>query len=224
MNKALLQQERSRASRRAIMNAADKLWARHAFDSISVEQVCLEAGVAKGSFYFYFPKKEHLLVMLVFSRFLPHENELEELLATGKTTAELCQMLGALVAERAAKMQRHMVRRGIEESFQHHARIAQLEGGNRRLSWFYRPIFERGLKRAEVAASWDLDVLCSMISWATLQALLVWSIGRGSAAELKASMRQRIELVSNGARTERQPSPRAPKRAAQRAPETQAAS
>ena len=76
--RARLQQDRPRTTRPAIIDAAEVLWSEKDFDSVPMEDVCQKAGVAKGTFYF--PRKEHLLVMLAFSRTLLREAQLKTLL------------------------------------------------------------------------------------------------------------------------------------------------
>ncbi|UCV23645.1 TetR/AcrR family transcriptional regulator [Ferribacterium limneticum] len=41
-----------------ILNAAEKLFAKHGFDSVSTKQLAAEAGVAIGALYHHFPSKE----------------------------------------------------------------------------------------------------------------------------------------------------------------------
>jgi AcrR family transcriptional regulator len=202
MGQTLLRQERSRATRIAIMSAAERLWAATEFDSVSVEQVCIEAGISKGLFYFYFPKKEHLLVMLLFARIRPRGDEMRALLESQATTLELCQSVAALIEKRVKKMKKHLVRRAIEESFQQYAEIGKLEGGNRSLRWYFGPIFERGLARGDVHESWDLEILITMLGWAVLQGILFWSRKLLADSELADDLKMRAELVVNGGATQ----------------------
>lgn len=61
---SLLQQDRSRETRRRLIEAADRLWREKGFDSTAVSEVCEAAGVSKGTFFYYFPRKEDLLIDL----------------------------------------------------------------------------------------------------------------------------------------------------------------
>ena len=45
-----------------LLSAARDSFARHAYDTVNVEDLCCEAGVAKGSFYRYFGSKEEIFV------------------------------------------------------------------------------------------------------------------------------------------------------------------
>jgi AcrR family transcriptional regulator len=203
MARAKLQQDRSRATRRAITLAAEELWSSANFDDVSVEAVCQKAGVAKGTFYFYFPRKEHLLVMLVFGRMLPRESDLQRWLESGQTTAALCAELVAGIAERVRRMRPHLVLRAVEESFSRRGEIGKLTGGGRSIRTYAEPIFARGVARGEVNGAWHSDILAGSLGWSILQELYLWGAGRTPDPTLEANLRQRAELIANGAGTAR---------------------
>jgi AcrR family transcriptional regulator len=200
MTRARLQQDRSRATRRAIIATAEALWREHGFDAVSVEQVCQAADVAKGTFYFYFPRKEHLLVMTVFGRFMPRDTELKALLDSELDTAQICAELLTAIGQRVKKIDKNLVLRAVEESFRHYRQIGKLEGGDHSLHSFYEPIFERGVARGDVNKAWDLDLIARTLGWATLQEIFWWASGQSTLHDLLPDLRQRAELIANGAR------------------------
>ena len=61
-----LAQERSRETRRKLVKAALDLWSERGFetgiDSTTAEEIAARAGVAKGTFYFHFARKEQVLL------------------------------------------------------------------------------------------------------------------------------------------------------------------
>ncbi len=203
MSRATLQQERSRATRKAIMAAAESLWRSKDFDAVSVEDVCQKAGVAKGTFYFYFPRKEHLLVMLVFARFSLHERELRALLDSEMDTVSVCIAIAETIGQRAEKLPKPLVFRGVAESFRHYIEIRKLHGGERVMRWFYEPVFLRGQTRGEVCEDWDPIILATAISWAILQGIIMWATDEVPPDGLVANLKERAELLANGAATQR---------------------
>src|SRR5262245_47522307 len=62
--KADRRQRRSEENRARIFQTAMKLFARHGFTNVTVEQITEAADVGKGTFFNYFPTKEHLLVAM----------------------------------------------------------------------------------------------------------------------------------------------------------------
>jgi AcrR family transcriptional regulator len=198
MTKARLQQDRSRATRRAIVEAAESLWLEKGFDQVSVEDVCRMAEVAKGTFYFYFPRKEYLLVMTVFGRWMPRPAEVEELCAGDLGTLEILLELMASIAERTRKLDKAMVLRAVEESFQHYREIGKLEGGERYMRHTYAPVFARGVERGEIDKSWDVNILARTLAWSTIQEVFMWADGQTPDRAILANLRQRAELVATG--------------------------
>jgi AcrR family transcriptional regulator len=199
MTKARLQQDRSRATRRAIIEAAETLWRDHGFDAVSVEDICRRADVAKGTFYFYFPRKEYLLVMIVFGRWMPRPVEVQALVETKLTTRAILAELMTQIGEHARRLEKRLTSRAVEESIQHYREIGRLEGGDRSLYQVYRPVFARGVERGEVDESWDVDLLARMLGWATLQEVFMWGDGQTTDRNIIPNLRQRADLIVTGA-------------------------
>jgi AcrR family transcriptional regulator len=59
------QTERGRATRRALLDAAEAVFDEQTFDRASVAEITRRAGVAQGTFYLYFPDKKAIFVELV---------------------------------------------------------------------------------------------------------------------------------------------------------------
>ena len=62
---AKLTQDRAHRTRHSLVEAASALWSERGYDAVAVSDICERAGVSKGTFFYYFPTKEHLLVELV---------------------------------------------------------------------------------------------------------------------------------------------------------------
>ncbi len=58
-------QQRSRATRARILEAAKTCFAREGYDAASVAEICQQAGVGKGGFYYHFPSKQALFLELL---------------------------------------------------------------------------------------------------------------------------------------------------------------
>lgn len=58
-------QQRSEATRAAILSAALKLFSQHGYDATGVAEICAEAGVSKGAFYHHFPTKQSAFLALL---------------------------------------------------------------------------------------------------------------------------------------------------------------
>jgi AcrR family transcriptional regulator len=59
--RASYRQERSRQTKRALVQAAVALWRANGYAHTTVADICRAAGVSKALFYFYFPRKQDVL-------------------------------------------------------------------------------------------------------------------------------------------------------------------
>jgi AcrR family transcriptional regulator len=199
LGRAVLLQERSRATRLAIMGAAEELWKTRGFDAVPVEEVCAKAGVAKGTFYFYFPRKEHLLVMLVRARIAPPESDLRALLNSDMDTVDVCLEMASIIARRVKRLERRLVQRGVEEAFRHYRDIGKLHDSDRALRWYFEPVFLRGRARGDVHPAWEMEALSGVAGWAMLQGILFWATGAVDGKALPDALRERVEVLAAGA-------------------------
>ena len=59
---AKLRQGRAHRTRQTLRDTAARLWTERGYDAVAVSEICDQAGVSKGTFFYYFPTKEHLLL------------------------------------------------------------------------------------------------------------------------------------------------------------------
>ena len=89
-------QQRAEETRTRILSAAQACFSRSGFAAASVADICAEAGVTKGAFYYHFSNKQNLFFELLKSWLVVIDSGLET--ARGQTeivSAGLVQMAGA---------------------------------------------------------------------------------------------------------------------------------
>lgn len=201
MQRADQNKSRSDGTRRALMQAAEMLWSKRDFDSVPVEEICVLAGVAKGTFYVHFPRKEYLLVMIVYSRILPREADLLDLMGSDLSTFAICDQVARTIIPRVRSLDKQLVRRAVEESFGVATRqIDTVRGGDRNLARYFFPVLRRGIDRGEIASGWNMEMVAYMLAWAIRQGILAWSAGYFGDESFERELRARVEIVLNGAR------------------------
>jgi TetR/AcrR family fatty acid metabolism transcriptional regulator len=72
-----------------ILDAAERIFARHGFFAARVSEIAREAGVADGTIYLYFKSKDDLLISLFERRMKQVNEELREATATGTAIERL---------------------------------------------------------------------------------------------------------------------------------------
>lgn len=78
--------ENCRTTRRKLLDTADQLIAERGYENVFVEDITKASGVAKGTFYNYFPKKEDIIGELEREHFSQLNAQIEEV--SDKSTSE----------------------------------------------------------------------------------------------------------------------------------------
>lgn len=60
----MLREERKKELKKQIFFKSIKLFKEYGYDNVTVEKIASSCGIAKGTFFNYFPKKEHVLLYL----------------------------------------------------------------------------------------------------------------------------------------------------------------
>lgn len=103
--------EAARSARRQdLVDAAWRCIARKAWKDLTVDDVCAEAGVSKGSFYSYFTRKQDLLVALAEGEAAELDDLLVELRGRTVAAADKLRRYARTILERATDPARVQVR------------------------------------------------------------------------------------------------------------------
>ena len=150
-----------------IYRAATRLFGTYGYDGLSVDRICREAGISKGSFFQYFESKSYLLefTILIFDDYLAkwveelHRNEMVALARN-----RLAYLYDALVvnAKIHASEQRFFlfVTHGLD-----HAGVV-LEGVNleRHFRTYIDEIVARGVETGEIRGDVEVDLTGYLVS------------------------------------------------------------
>ena len=95
------QQERTEATRRKLLAAAERIFARDGFEAARLEDIAAVAGYTRGAFYANFSDKEDLFLTLLEHWIAARVNAVNTLLSRCKEPDELVKALRAYYAENA---------------------------------------------------------------------------------------------------------------------------
>lgn len=86
-------------AKRRILEAGADLFGKRAYSSIGVAEICAEAGVPKGSFYYFFPSKQALALEVVNEHWIWQRGEWTRILNAPGTVIERLRHLFVATAE-----------------------------------------------------------------------------------------------------------------------------
>jgi TetR/AcrR family acrAB operon transcriptional repressor len=165
-------QSRSAATRTRILDAAGALFARRGYDATSVADICEQAGVTKGAFYYHFATKQQAFLDLRDRWLAPLDAQFKLTRAEGETLPQVLQRIAEMaqpIFEAVGGDQRQQIFLELLSAARQDAAILPAMLSPRRK---YRNLFAR-LVRAGVAEGTLRDVD------ATLAAEVLVTLGFG---------------------------------------------
>jgi AcrR family transcriptional regulator len=167
--------ERGRATRRAIVEAAEHVFLELSYDRASISEITRRAGVAQGTFYLYFPDKRAAFAELV--RKLNHDMR-----------RHIAETIAGL--EDRLDMEREGLRAFFDYVSQHHSLyrvVREAEFVDVDLyNWHYRVLAEgysAGLRRGAAAGQVRSDIEPETLAWILMGIAEFlggrWIIGQG---------------------------------------------
>lgn len=190
---------RARADRTkaALVNAALSLFASKGIEATAVDEITDAAGVAKGTFYVHFRRKQDVL--------LEHAADMVEAAGaaegpdtTSAALGELCGALASAFADAAPAVRGPMVR----ELLGHPARWARVAGEPRTLTGALLPVLARGQEAGEVRGDQPAGLLARRLAVLLLDALSAAQPPATQAA-LTEDLQQAVSLFLDGAAARR---------------------
>jgi AcrR family transcriptional regulator len=195
--------DRARANVRALMEAALDLCEAEDCDAVSVDDICANAGLAKGTFYSYFRKKEVLINALTFSRLVPERKRMKELLERDCCTVSICEEFVRAMVAGVCMLPKPLVQKGLSNCLSQNENAAKFYSTDHHYRICIRQIVARGLARGEIEKCWSVSVLAGSLGLSLLQGIQSWAMGLIPDDVLEADLRERIEILLHGAATAR---------------------
>jgi TetR/AcrR family transcriptional regulator, cholesterol catabolism regulator len=185
-------------TRQEIYHAAMEFFVARGFDSVTIEEICQAADVAKGTFFLHFPTKDALL--LEYGK--QATQELGELLQTHRSGAisALRKVLTAL-AERATR-HADIVRLLARELMSRPTALADATEQTRDLGYLLVRIVQEGQTAGDLLRTVDARLVASIITSAYFAIVGEWA-RRGGKFDLAQAIQQSLDIILNGVATKK---------------------
>jgi AcrR family transcriptional regulator len=155
------EQDRSRATVEAIVEAAAHILVKHGYDAFTTNRVAEKAGVSIGSLYQYFPNKDSLLAELMRRHVIEIERGVEEMAAHART-APLSDVIRAGIEQ---NVQSHLIdpelHRVLSEEVPQLGKLDWKQALSRRVDARVRDVLEA--RRNEIVVG-DIDLAVYIIT------------------------------------------------------------
>jgi len=200
--RSLLQQKRSRDTRRKLIRAALDLWSERgfedAFEGTTAEDIARAAGVSKGTFYFHFAHKEDILLEMSWVTAEVTTEEAVAAMEEGVRTLELVEQLMTSLARRVSRAPRPAVLRVTG----HWSRLSHTNGipeNARGFGAMFEQVVRYAVERGDLPVDVDVAELASLLQAATMDALVGWSATDQSSTALREALCRRADVILCGA-------------------------
>jgi AcrR family transcriptional regulator len=196
-----LVQERSRRTRRDLVDAAMRLWTARGFetgiDDTTVEEIAHEAGVTKGTFYFHFAHKEDILLEIGWVTSQATLRDATDALASDEPIDLVLDVLLAGLARRISESPRAAVARTLTEFHRNNAR-RDADAGEERYGFqrSFALVFFHAQQSGQLPEAVDARVLGEILGTMTVGAVSSWI--QGQETDLAAALRLRARLLLGG--------------------------
>jgi AcrR family transcriptional regulator len=197
-----LAQERSRETRRKLVKAALDLWNERGFetgiDTTTAEEIAARAGVAKGTFYFHFARKEQVLLEMGWLTARALYEEALKALASGRSVDTVLDALMTNLARRIEKGPRAAVGRMIQEF--HRAPESEVSYDQEHFGFqrAFSVVFTHAQDSGELPDGIPPRELAAMLTVLVMDGIRDWTTDE--TVDLAAVLRMRTALLLAGAR------------------------
>jgi len=200
---ALSRRERKKARTRSeIYSAAMKLFLRRGFDTVTIEDICAAADVARGTFFLHFPGKESLLDEY-------GERASQDLAAMlkrqGGSAASALRLALRALAERASH-QPEVISMLVHEVVTRPLPIVEQKEPARTLVQLLGAVIQRGQARGEFRRKAE-PLIAAIALAAAFFALVYEGSRRGGDLDIEEAISQTLDVVLHGL-NEARPHPR----------------
>jgi len=150
-----------------VYGAATRLFGEYGYDGLSVDRICHDAGISKGSFFQYFESKSHLLefTILVFDDYLAKwVAELRQTEKAALAKDRLKYLYDSLVVNARLHQSEQKFFLFVTHGLDHAGVVLEGIDLERHFRDYVREIVARGVQTGEIRGDFDVDLTGHLVS------------------------------------------------------------
>ncbi len=194
-----LREKKRDATRKALIEAAARLFAEREYDTVTVDEIAALAEVAKGTVYNYFTSKEEMAAALANDLFRQGLSVVDELLAAGQTPLDILHTLfiaGANWAEQNPRLSHVTLSHVLRQAFVSPHLRDQVEGYNSLFDLSLR-LIEMGQSTGQIRSDVAAIEMAQMLALLYPQTLWLWT-AKPEGEPLSARMERCLQICLEG--------------------------
>jgi AcrR family transcriptional regulator len=198
-----LREKKKQETRDRIFEISGRLFREKGFENTTVDEITQEAGIAKGTFFNYFPTKESLLLYFRERKEELVFNILGSQMATNAPAKEKIKNFLVLLAENYEKdkallrMLFFEHRRLVMASGQQPGRKQHGHGNQQRFISILRDILKEGVEKGEIKERIDLQIASETLHAVYFHSLMMW-MHSDTDDSFSRDLSAKIDLVFEG--------------------------
>jgi AcrR family transcriptional regulator len=183
-------QRRSAETRESLFRAALELFARKGFAETTVEDITEAADVGKGTFFNYFPSKDHILLAFGEMQLSKLESAIEMARASGESMPEFLRTLGVRMTQEPTR--NPAIIRALLQAYLSTTPVrAAMMDLQRRVHALHTQMVQLGQERGEIRDDLPAAEIAHVFRQTIFGTLLIWSLYGD------ATLHSRIETAFN---------------------------
>ncbi len=197
--------EKGTKTRHKLFACAVRLFQEHDFDQVSVDQIVEAAGVAKGTFYIYFPSKDALIAEFISDYVERVDADYRTILGNAAPDTSVAQLLLGLIEKIADTLTDRIgcnsMRRVYKLLLEQNLSMNVVKGHGRDLYVSFTELLAEGIRRGEFKSELPPDVLASHFVMAMRGLSYEWCI-RDPDFDLKKEALVHFKLLLSSMRSD----------------------
>jgi AcrR family transcriptional regulator len=190
----LLRESKKKQTKEAIIKHAIKLFKKKGYENVTVEEITTACGIAKGTFFNYFPKKEHVLLHIT-DTYMDLLNEMVHKHQEGTVKDRISYIFDDLL--QIYLKHSDLLRLTLEETMRSAIRSETGSTNIKRFQETLSTLIEKEKKDASFPERWESDKVASLLVGIFFHTLINWSSNLDKE-KMMDTIQQQLDIVWEG--------------------------
>lgn len=192
----MLREERKKHLKEEIFTKAIKLFKEKGYENVKVEDITSACGIAKGTFFNYFSKKEHILLYLGESQLDLLETSIIKYREIPDLKVRIEKIFGELFMRFI--QQEALMKYLLVEMIKSSVFVNEETRSMKVLQDSLTSLIEEEKRKNQFVSKWEADLISSSIVGVYFQTLMNWSVLQKEGLDLFALFQRQFSLIWEG--------------------------